>query len=154
MNKKILCMLTPILVLPFFVLGKKANAYNIVEQPICGLAINTATCKSLNDYETYDKIYTNEFLDNTKLYETALSYHSFGTFKENTKEYLNIDMSRFLAAGCNISMSQAFQNVLDAKTEIITKDNNYYNKYYALYYEYVETKKYSCLLYTSPSPRD
>ena len=62
MNKKILCMLTPILVLPFFVLGKKANAYNIVEQPICGLAINTATCKSLNDYETYDKIYTNEFL--------------------------------------------------------------------------------------------
>lgn len=34
MNKKILCMLTPILVLPFFVLGKKANAYNIVEQPI------------------------------------------------------------------------------------------------------------------------
>ncbi len=30
MNKKILCMLTPILVLPFFVLGKKANAYNIV----------------------------------------------------------------------------------------------------------------------------
>lgn len=143
MNKKILCMLTPILVLPFFVLGKKANAYNIVEQPICGLAINTATCKSLNDYETYDKIYTNEFLDNTKLYETALSYHSFGTFKENTKEYLNIDMSRFLAAGCNISMSQAFQNVLDAKTEIITNDNNYYNKYYALYYEYVETKKYS-----------
>lgn len=106
-------------------------------------SINTATCKSLNDYETYDKIYTNEFLDNTKLYETALSYHSFGTFKENTKEYLNIDMSRFLAAGCNISMSQAFQNVLDAKTEIITKDNNYYNKYYALYYEYVETKKYS-----------
>ena len=51
-------------------------------------SINTATCKSLNDYETYDKIYTNEFLDNTKLYETALSYHSFGTFKENTKEYL------------------------------------------------------------------
>lgn len=39
MNKKILCMLTPILVLPFFVLGKKANAYNIVEQPICGLAL-------------------------------------------------------------------------------------------------------------------
>lgn len=31
MNKKILCMLTPILVLAFFVLGKKANAYNIVE---------------------------------------------------------------------------------------------------------------------------
>lgn len=33
---------------------------------------------------------------------------------ENTKEYLNIDMSRFLAAGCDIYMSKTFQNILDA----------------------------------------
>lgn len=102
MKKKLIIFLSILLCAPFFFFGKNANAYSIVEEPICGLAINTATCSSLNDYKTYDKVYTNEFLNNIKMYESDLSLHKVGKVEAITKQEFSTKTSALLSSSLNV----------------------------------------------------
>lgn len=145
MKKKLIIFLSILLCAPFFFFGKNANAYSIVEEPICGLAINTATCSSLNDYKTYDKVYTNEFLNNIKMYESDLSFHKVGKVEAITKQEFSTKTSALLSSSLNVDQENSFQFFLESKTNFIRNTQNYYNKYYALYYECQETKKYSLI---------